>query len=189
MTTHDHHNPAVSIRSELESTRKTFQTVLDSLSEGDLRRQSLNPGWTNGEILAHILFGFIILDALLPIARVWGRFPKSSSRPLAWLLNASTRPFNWINALGAHLQGRVFTYKRSGKLFDNIMNSLKKKVQSIKEEEWEHGMYYPTKWDSNFTEFKTLEKLLHYPVIHCNFHIGQISRFEDTYTQTYQSKP
>jgi uncharacterized damage-inducible protein DinB len=175
MTSVNHQNLEDSIRSELELTRKTFHTALDSLSESDLRRQSLNPGWTNGEILAHILFGFIILNALLPMARVWGRFPKSSSRPLAWLLNASTRPFNWINALGARLQGRVFTYKRIGKLFDNIINSLIKKVQSIKEEEWERGMYYPTRWDSNFSEFMTLENLFHYPVIHCKFHLGQIS--------------
>ena len=62
MTSVNHQNPEDSIRSELELTNKTFHTALDSLSEGDLRRQSLNTGWTNGEILAHILFGFIILS-------------------------------------------------------------------------------------------------------------------------------
>jgi len=50
-----------------------------------LQKKSLNPGWTNGEILAHMTFGFIILNALLPMARIWGRFPKSLSQPIAWL--------------------------------------------------------------------------------------------------------
>lgn len=164
-----------SIRSELEIAQGTFHSILDSLSETDMHRHSLNPGWTNGEILAHILFGFIILNALLPMARIWGRFPRSSSKPFARLLNAFTRLFNWINALGARGQGKVFTYKRIGKLYDGTYHSLLRKIDSIKGDEWDRGMYYPTKWDSNFSEFMTLEKLFHYPVIHFNFHKNQIS--------------
>jgi len=62
---------AESIRNELETTRSVFHALLESLSEDDWRRQSLNPGWTNGEVMAHMLFGFVILSVLLPIARVW----------------------------------------------------------------------------------------------------------------------
>jgi len=50
-----------------------------------------------------------------------------------------------------------------------------KKAASIKDGEWERGMYYPTRWDANFSEFMTLEKLFHYPVIHFNFHRDQIA--------------
>ena len=63
------------ILTELASTRATFHALLDSLSEYDLQKKSHNPGWTNGEILAHMLFGFIILNALLPMARIWGISP------------------------------------------------------------------------------------------------------------------
>ena len=176
MTSNSDKNAVEMIRSELEATRASFHALLDSLTEDDWRRSSLNPGWTNGEILAHMLFGFIVVNVLLPLARVWGRFPESSSKPLAWLLNVATGPFNWINALGARMQGRVFTRMRIGKQFDRVYALLMKKTSSIKEEEWGHGMYYPTKWDSNFSEFMTIEKLLHYPVIHFNYHLNQISR-------------
>ena len=142
-----------SIRTELESTRATFHPLLDSLTEDDLRRQSLNPGWTNGEILAHMTFGFIVINVLLPMARLWGRLPNGSSKWFAWLLNAFTGPFNWFNALGARGQGRVFTHKRIGKIYDRVYFSLLRQVDSIKDDEWQHGMYYPTKWDSNFDEF------------------------------------
>lgn len=164
------------IRTELKSTRATFHSLLNSLSEADLKRKSRNAGWTNGEILAHMLFGFIILNALLPMARLWGRLPKWTSKPFAWLLNAFTVPFNWINALGARLQARVFTYRRLGKLFDWVHASLLRQIDSINDDEWEHGMYYPTRWDSNFDEFMTIKKLFHYPVVHFNFHIDQIAR-------------
>ena len=176
MTSSYDKNAAELIRSELEATRASFHALLDSFTEADWNRPSLNPGWTNGEILAHMLFGFIILNALLPLARVWGRLPKSSSKPLAWILNVATGPFNWFNALGARMQGRVFTHKRIGDLFDRANALLLKKVSSIKDEEWERGMYYPTKWDSNFSEYMTIEKLLHYPVTHYKFHLNQISR-------------
>jgi len=169
-----------SIRTELDATRTTFHTLLDSLTEEDMHKQSLNPGWTNGEILAHMTFGFLILSVLMPMARMWGRLPKASSKPFAGLLNAVTGPFNWINALGARGQGKVFTYKRVGKIYNRVHASLLKQVNSIRDDEWQRGMYYPVKWDSNFDEFMTLEKLFHYPVIHFNFHLGQIARQETT---------
>ena len=73
-------------------------------------------------------------------------------------------------------QGKVFTHDRIGKIYDWVYFSLLKKAYSIKEDEWGHGMYYPTKWDLNFDEFMTLAKLFHYPVIHFNFHLKQITR-------------
>ena len=164
------------IRAELEAARAKFHKALSSLSEQDFQRQSLNSGWTNGEILAHMTFGFIIINVLLPMARLWGRLPKSSSKWFAWLLNAFTGPFNWINALGARGQGKFFTHNRIGKICDRTYFALLKKINSIKNDEWGCGMYYPTKWDSNFSEFMTLEKLFHYPVIHFNFHLEQIAR-------------
>ncbi len=74
------------------------------------------------------------------------------------------------------MQARVFTHERIGELYDRVNAMLLRKVASIRDEEWEHGMYYPTRWDPNFSEFMTLEKLFHYPVAHFNFHLNQISR-------------
>ena len=164
------------ILARLNASRVSFQALLDSLTEQDFQKQSLNPGWTNGEILAHVTFGFIIVNVLLPMARLWGRLPKGSSKWFAWCLNAFTRPFNWINALGARGQGIVFNRRRVGKIYDRAYVSLLKKVNSIPYAEWDRGMYYPTKWDANFDEFMTLEKLFYYPVIHFNFHLNQIAR-------------
>ena len=164
------------IRAELGTTRTVFHALLDSLSESDLRRKSRNPGWTNGEILAHMTFGFIILNALLPMARLWGHFPRWTSKPFASLLNAFTIPFNWVNAFGTRGQARLFTIKRIGRVYDWAYFSLLKQIERIKDDEWEHGMYYPTRWDSNFHDFMTIHELFYYPAKHFNFHMGQIAR-------------
>jgi hypothetical protein len=165
-----------SVRSELETARTAFHALLDSLSEDDFRRQSRNPGWTNGEILTHMTFGFIILKALLPMARLWGYFPKWTSKIFASTLNAFTAPFNWINELGARLQVRVFTHKRIGRVYDWVHFSLMRQLESIKDDEWERGMHYPTRWDPNFNDFMTVRDLFHYPVRHFHFHLEQIAR-------------
>ncbi|MCM1564499.1 MAG: DinB family protein, partial [Dehalobacter sp.] len=162
------------IRWEFETARMKFHTVLGSLSEQDFKNQSLNPGWSNGEVLAHVTFGFIVINVLLPMARLWGKLPKSSSKWFAWLLNSFTGIFNWFNMIGARGQGKVFTYQRIGKIYDRVYFSLLKKIDSIKDDEWEHGMYYPTEWDSTFDDFMTLDKLFRYPIRHLNFHLQQI---------------
>lgn len=164
------------IRAEFELTRTAFHTLVDSLSQHDLQKKSHNPGWTNGEILAHVTFGFIILNALLPMARLWGRLPKSTSKGFAGLLNAFTAPFNWFNAIGARLQARVFTYERIGAVYDWVHSSLMRQIASIADDEWGRGMYYPTRWDSNFSDFMTIENLFRYPILHFNFHVGQVAR-------------
>jgi hypothetical protein len=164
------------ILSQLARARDSFHSLLKSFSEQDFQKQSLNPGWTNGEILAHMTFGFIITDMTIPLTRLWGRLPKGSSKWFAWLLNVFTGPFNWINALGARGQGRVFTPQRIGNIYDRVYVSLVKKANSIKDDEWERGMYYPNKWDDNFEEFMTLEALFHYPVRHFSFHLTQIAQ-------------
>lgn len=165
------------IRTELEATRTVFHTLLASFSESDLGRQNRNPGWTNGEILTHMTFGFIVLNALLPMARRWGHFPRWTSKIFASMLNAFTTPFNWVNALGARLQARVFTHQRIGRVYDRVHFSLMKQLEALKDDEWERGMYYPTRWDPNFHEFMTIRELFYYPVRHFNFHLGQIKRF------------
>ncbi|MDO8716869.1 MAG: DinB family protein [Dehalococcoidales bacterium] len=160
----------------MESTSSTFHALLDSLSDQDLRRKSNNPGWSNGEILFHMAFAFMILSALIPLVKFFGHLPESYSRLFAGMLNSFTWVFNWINAVGARGGGRVYTGRNIGKKYDKVYNAILKKLASIKENEWQSGMYYPTRWDALFSEYMTLEKLFHYPVSHFQFHLKQISR-------------
>jgi DinB superfamily len=172
----NHQETKDTIRAELEATRKAFHTVFTSYSESDFRRKSRNPGWTNGEILAHMTFGFIILNALLPMARLWGYLPRWTSKIFASTLNALTTPFNWINALGARLQARILTHQRIGRVYDWVHFSLIKQLDEIKDDEWERGMHYPSRWDPNFHDFMTIRELFHYPIRHFSFHLEQLSQ-------------
>ncbi len=160
---------------DLEKTRSEFRQILASLEPDDLKRMSLNPGWTNGEVLTHMVFGMMIAVPLITIARFWGRLPRGSSRWFAWLLNSMTKPFNWINRLGARGQGKVFGFHRFEKLYDRAHFSILRQMKAIKDDEWSNGMYYPTRWDANFDEFMTLDKIIRYAITHFEFHAAQIA--------------
>jgi hypothetical protein len=165
-----------SIRTELEATRLAFHALLDSLPDEELGRQSLNAGWTNAEVLFHIVLAFILLEPLVPMARIYGRLPPRYSRPQAWLLDAITGPFNWINALGARLGGRVLTRPQIRARYDHFHRRALKMIETIRDDEWQRGMFYPARWDPLFSDFMTLEQVFRFPEAHFRFHAGQIAR-------------
>src|SRR5713226_9831518 len=107
-----------SLRSGLESSRVEFHTLLDSLSDNDLKKKSNNAAWTNKHIVVHMAMGFFILPSLILLALVFGRLPKPLSKLFALLLTVTTIPFNWINALGPSIGGTIFTRKSLSKTFD-----------------------------------------------------------------------
>ena len=53
--------------------------------------------WTNEQLLFHMVFGYMVVQRLLLLVRVLGRFPDGVSRIYARLLDAATRPFDLIN--------------------------------------------------------------------------------------------
>ena len=175
MNLSDNQTTSDAILEELETARRTFHALLDNLRGEAWIRQSINPGWKNYELCAHMLFGFIVIKNLLPMVRLWGKLPRRSSKLFANLLNNLTTPFNWINEKGARFQGKAFSFARMNKLFDTTIDSLMKKVKSFTEDEWKRGMHFPTRWDPNFKDFMTLADLFHYPVNHLQFHVGQIA--------------
>ena len=164
------------LRAEFEATRLTFHTLLASLTADDLRRRSHNPGWTNGEILFHMTFAFLLILTLGPMVRVWGRLPPRYSHAFAHLLNRSTPFFNWINALIPRLGGKVYTHKRLRALYDRVHRRIVRQLDTIPDSEWQLGMYYPAKWEPLFGDYMTLEEVFYYPIKHFNFHLRQIAR-------------
>src|SRR6266511_2742944 len=85
------------IHVELRQQRERFHAILDSSTAGELRQPSNGTRWYNEELLFHMLFGYIVVVVLIRIIKTLGLLPRSTTKPFALLLNASTRPFNAIN--------------------------------------------------------------------------------------------
>ena len=162
-------------RAELEFAHCRFHALLDSLSEAEWAAPSRNPAWTNGQLVYHILFAFILVPSLFWMIKFWSRLPTRYSRGFAQVLNFTTPVFNRINALGPRGQAFVFGRKRAGAIFDRIHRSILKKVDSLHGGHWSDGMHYPRRWDPTFGDFMTFEDLFKYPPAHFEHHLGQLS--------------
>ena len=163
------------LTAELAGVHAAFHALLAARSDADLRQLSRNPGWTNGEVLWHMAFGFVILAALAPLVRFWGRLPRRHSKRFAWLLNRATGLFNRVNAWGARGGARVFTRRRIGPRFDRAHAAVLRLVATAGDDEWALGMHYPTRWDNLFHDYMTLEDICRYPIAHFTFHSDQLA--------------
>ena len=163
-----------SIHDELTRTRAEFHRLLDSAAGPDLRRPSGGTRWTNEELLFHMLFGYLIVRALLVLVRVFGRLPDGVSRHYARLLDAGTRPFDVVNYLGSRVGAKIIPAARMGRRFDRVIAGLQRRLAAETSVGLRRGMHYPTKWDPFFADYMTLADVYHYPTQHFEFHQRQL---------------
>jgi DinB superfamily len=163
------------IRIELEETRREFHALLASLSAADWDAPSRNPAWTNGQLIFHMVFAFMLIPSLFWLIRFWSCLPGSYSRAFARVLDFSTPLFNWVNALGPRGQATVFGRRRAGSIYDRVHRSILRKVDSMKDDDWGRGMTYPQRWDPDFGACMTFERLFRYPTQHFRRHLAQLS--------------
>ncbi|MEV5491505.1 DinB family protein [Streptomyces bobili] len=167
------------IHEELERARTTFHRLLDSATDADLRRGTEGTRWTNGQLLFHMLFGYILMRPLLVLLRVFGRLPRSTSRAFARVLNAATEPFDVVNYLGPLGGARVLGRRGMGALFDRVIAWLHHRLDAEKEADLALVMHYPTRWDPFFQDVMTIADLYRYPTQHFDFHRRQLTLADD----------
>jgi hypothetical protein len=162
------------IHDELRQRHETFHAILDSTTVSELRRPSSGIRWNNEELLFHMLFGYIVVVALIRIIRPLGLLPRPATKPFALLLNASTRLFDAINYCGSRLGARVYNHGRMGAKFDRVTASLATTLDRTSDASLRRGMHYPTRWDPFFKDYMTLADVFHYPAQHFDFHQRQL---------------
>lgn len=163
------------VHAELRQAGAVFHALLDSASADDLRRRSDGTRWTNEQLLYHMLFGYLVVLALLPLVRLFGRLPPGASRAWARLLNASTRPFDVINYWGAVGGARVYGHRRMGAKFDRTVAALSRRLDAERDTEPARTMHFPVRWDPFFADTMTLEDVYRYPTRHFDFHRAQLT--------------
>jgi len=160
---------------ELEQVRLVFHGLLNAADRSDLRRRTAGTRWTNEQLLFHMLFGYIIVLALLWLVRLFSRLPPAASRGCARMLDAAIVPFNAVNYWGSCVGALVFNHDRMGAKFDRVIAGLQRRLLRTTDRELSRGMYYPTSWDPFFRRYMTLGELYRYPNQHFDFHRRQLT--------------
>lgn len=135
---------------------------------------SSNRGWTNGQLLFHVLLGFFLVLPLARLLVIFGRLPGAMGRGFAATLNFLTPAFHRINAIGPRAAARVLGMKGVLRTFDRTHTAIMRRLDVVRAHEWDLVMPYPTRWDSRFRADMRLEDLFAYPVAHLRHHRTQL---------------
>jgi hypothetical protein len=152
-----------------------LEAWLKAASAEDLRLKSAGTRWTNEELLFHMVFGFMVVRALLPLVRVMSRLPKRVRRAFAAALNAGTTPFDFINYWGSRSAATVFNRHRMGKQMGRTIDALSRNLQRESTQSLARSMHFPDRWDPFFEPVMTLRDVYAYPTLHFDFHARQLS--------------
>lgn len=163
------------IYEELRRVRVTFRRLVEDASPDELARASSGTRWTNQQLLYHMLFGYLVTQALIMLAGMFARLPATAGRDFAGLLNAVTVPFHWVNYLGSCAGARVFPRRRLAGKLDQVTMALERRLRAETSARLRSGMHYPVRWDPFFEDFMTLADIYHYPTQHFDFHRRQLT--------------
>ena len=154
---------------------RELELWLAAASDADLRRRSAGTRWTNEELLFHMVFGYMVVQALLPLVRLFAALPAPLSRAFAWLLNAGTAPFDAVNYLGSKAAARFFNRKRMAAKLRRVAQSMERRMERESAASMARGMSFPDRWDPFFTPWMSVADLYAYPILHFDFHATQLS--------------
>jgi hypothetical protein len=163
------------IHEELERVRTDLHHVVAHATAPELRRRTNGTRWTNGQMLWHMAFGFLVVRRLLPLVHLLGRLPDPFSRTFATVLDAGTRPFHHINYLGGVGGARVFHGPRLTRQLDHTINLLHRRLDAESEAALGRRMHFPVDWDPFFRDTMTVAEVYAYGPQHYDFHRAQLT--------------
>lgn len=140
-----------------------------------LSRGSSGTRWTNEQLLFHMVFGYMVVRALLPLVRVVGRLPVPARRAFAAALDASAAPFDWVNYWGSCAAALVYGRRRMARKLRSTTAALARSLRGEDELSLRRWMPFPRRWDPFFTDHMTLRDVYAYPTLHFDFHARQLT--------------
>ena len=163
------------ILAEYSRARADLDAWLESATVADLHRRSNGTKWTNEELLFHMVFGYMVVRALLPLVYVMSRLPKPVGKAFAALLNSGTRPFDVVNYWGSRCAALFYNKRRMARRLDKTINAITRRLTSESPGSLARSMPFPDRWDPFFKPLMTLTDVYAYPTKHFDFHARQLS--------------
>lgn len=163
------------IHAEMERARADLARLLTIPSSDELGRRSAGTRWTNEQLLFHMVFGYMVVRALLPLVRLVSRLPHPFGTAFAAALDLAAKPFHAVNYLGTCAAALVFNRRRMLAQLDRTLASLHRSLGARSDTELQRGMPFPQRWDPFFTQWMTVAEVYHYATQHYEFHRAQLS--------------
>jgi hypothetical protein len=163
------------IDADMDRVAADFRDLVDVATPAELRAPTTGTKWTNRELLFHMLFGFLLVRALVVLVKGLGRLPQAISGVMAAAMNAGTRPFHVLNYLCALPGGRMLSGRATSRLMDRTIGNLRGNLVRESKRTLALAMHFPTGWDPYFKEVMTVADVYDYATRHYDHHRRQLT--------------
>src|SRR5690625_7439687 len=116
-----------------------------------------------------MVFGYMVTRRLLPLVKCFGRLPPSVGNAIAGLLDAGTKPFDWVNYWGSWAASRVYNRHRMARELRRVTTTLAANLGSESHASWGLQMAFATRWAPFFRAVMPVADLSAYPPTHFSF--------------------
>src|SRR5579884_959261 len=130
------------IREHLRAARAGFHTLLDGLTDADLRRPSGNPAWTVGAVLTHLVWSLELLPREV-----------ASVRKGQGMFNFPPVVRDLLNAWAARLAARGQTLERLRQRYEAALAVALEILDGLRDDELQRGAHF---WSEGFRDIAGL---------------------------------
>lgn len=154
---------------EIESTRRDFHRLLDSVPGATYVHPSHNPAWTNGDVLYHIAVGLTLIHY-----EVW--LTLHARGLLQFGLNlVPAKILHRINA-GFARRGNRINRQTLIKAYEAGHSGLISSLTRMREDDFGRWVSIPTRLDIILSGKVTVKRLFQHVKIHFEKHVRQVHR-------------
>jgi hypothetical protein len=163
------------VKADLLWIAADFRSIILNVSDGELDLPSTGTRWTNRQLLFHMALGQNIALAGIPLLGLFAHLPPSASRNWSRLLNASARPYNWVNWAGSAAGGQVLKPQGMLRMMDRTTGHIVNWYCHADSRALSRGMMMPTSWDPYFLPWMSRRDILEWAPKHYRHHRAQLS--------------
>src|SRR5690625_6479416 len=98
-----------------------------------------------------MVFGYMVTRRLLPLVKCFGRLPPSVGNAFAGLLDAGTKPFDWVNYWGSWAASRVYNRHRMARKLRRVTTTLAANLETESHASLGLQMAFPTRRSEEHT--------------------------------------
>jgi hypothetical protein len=160
---------------DFERARTDFHHLVSLVGSDEWDQPTSGTRWTNEQLLFHMVFGYMVVQRLLILVRLFGHLPDGFSRRFAGALNSATPVFDGINYYGTNLAALVYNRRRMAAKFDRVIDALQRSLARRDQKALSRGMHFPNRWDPYFWDYMTLSEVYGYPGKHYDHHRRQLA--------------
>ncbi|MGP9031907.1 DinB family protein [Glutamicibacter mysorens] len=148
---------------------------LSGADRSSLAKHSAGTRWSNEQLLFHMVFGYMVVRALIPLVHLLIKCPPWIRSAFCAVLNSGTRLFHPVNYLGSCAAATVYNHRRMRTRLERTQAAILARLATEDIADLQRCVDFPRRWDPFFHERMSLADVYAYPSLHFAFHARQLS--------------